>query len=100
MPAEKAPTPHPRNIYPNCETVEYANTFLISFCAKPIVAARTAVANPMTATHSIAIGAFMKIADARAVMYTPAVTIRTATPGGGPTDRPSRRAGGAPYIRL
>ena len=51
-----APTPAARNMYPSCETVEYARTFLMSFCAKPIVAAKIAVNAPTQATTSIAVG--------------------------------------------
>src|SRR6266540_624214 len=58
--------------------VEYASTFLISFCASPIVAANRAVAAPMIATMNIANGAWVKIAEQRTIMYTPAVTIVAA----------------------
>ena len=44
MPAPNAPEPTPTNMYPSCDTVEYAKTFLMSFCASPIVAAKKAVA--------------------------------------------------------
>ncbi|OQC34548.1 MAG: hypothetical protein BWX64_02758 [Acidobacteria bacterium ADurb.Bin051] len=47
-----APTPAPTNMYPSCETVEYARTFLMSSCARPIVAANSAVAAPTDATKS------------------------------------------------
>src|SRR5947209_6497576 len=78
MPAEKAPTPAPRNMYPSCETVEYANTFLMSVCARPMVAAKNAVAKPIAATQSMAAGECRNSADERAIMYTPAVTIVAA----------------------
>src|SRR4030095_9110452 len=58
--------------------VEYASTFLMSFCARPIVAANKAVAAPMTATINIAVGAWVKIAEQRTIMETPAVTIVAA----------------------
>src|SRR5215471_17477430 len=76
--AMNAPTPHARNMYPSCEMVEYARTFLMSFCASPIVAANNAVAAPMIATINIAIGAWVKIAEQRTTMYTPAVTMVAA----------------------
>ena len=57
MPTQNAPTPHARNMYPSCETVEYASTFLMSYWTKPIEAAKIAVTPPITATSSIALGA-------------------------------------------
>src|ERR1041384_6281853 len=39
VPAKKAPTPTPMNMKPSCDTVEYASTFLMSFCEVPIWAA-------------------------------------------------------------
>src|ERR1700722_4091599 len=78
MPAENAPTPHAMNMYPSCDTVEYARTFLISVCAMPIVAAKKAVIVPMMATTVSAIGARSKITCDRETMYTPAVTIVAA----------------------
>src|ERR1700682_577198 len=50
----------------------------MSFCTRPMVAARKAVASPITATQSIAIGACVNKVAERAVMYTPAVTIVAA----------------------
>ena len=44
---------------PSCEIVEYASTFLMSVCATAIVAAKNAVAAPMTATTADASGACM-----------------------------------------
>src|SRR5215510_6562626 len=58
--------------------VEYARTFLMSFWARPIVAANRAVAAPIIATTNIAVGACVKIAEQRTTMYTPAVTIVAA----------------------
>ncbi len=57
MAATKAPTPQAKNINPNWLTVEYAKTLLISFWARPMVAAINAVANPITATTVMEIGA-------------------------------------------
>ena len=57
MPTQNAPTPQARNIYPSCDTVEYASTFLMSCCTSAIVAAKIAVTPPTTATTSIALGA-------------------------------------------
>src|ERR1700685_4131243 len=50
----------------------------MSVCARPIVAATKAVARPMVATQSMAMGAWVKNAADRAVMYTPAVTMVAA----------------------
>ncbi len=77
-PAEKAPTPIARNMYPSCDTVEYASTRLISFCTSPMVAAMKAVATPTTATICITCGACSKSTALRPTMYTPAVTIVAA----------------------
>ena len=76
--AENAATPQAMNMYPSCEIVEYASTFLISVCAMPIVAANNAVSVPMIATTVSAIGARSKITCDRATMYTPAVTMVAA----------------------
>ena len=65
-------------MYPSWLTVEYASTFLMSFCASPIVAAKIAVSPPTAAITSIAVGDILTIAFARATMYTPAVTIVAA----------------------
>ncbi len=46
---------------PSWLTVEYASTFLMSFCASPIEAANTAVNPPTTATTSIAVGEIAKM---------------------------------------
>src|SRR5215212_11111742 len=53
-------------------------TFLMSFCAMPMVAAKMAVAAPMTATMKSAVGAFLKMKEQRTTMYSPAVTIVAA----------------------
>ncbi len=77
-PAANAPTPSARNMYPNCDTVEYASTRLMSFCTRPMVAAKMAVSAPMMATVFIALGASTNSALERATMYTPAVTMVAA----------------------
>src|ERR1700674_4344611 len=77
-PAANAPTPRARNMYPSCETVEYANTRLMSFCTRPMDAAKIAVSAPMIATVFIEVGAKTNSAFDRATMYTPAVTIVAA----------------------
>ncbi len=65
-------------MYPNCDTVEYASTRLMSFCTNPIVAANIAVTAPTIATTFIASGASTNSAFERATMYTPAVTMVAA----------------------
>src|SRR5215469_16689600 len=75
MPAEKAATPQAMNMYPSCEMVEYARTFLMSVCAMPMVAAKKAVKVPMIATTIKALGACSKITCERETIYTPAVTM-------------------------
>ncbi len=66
--AANAPAPAPKNMYPSWETVEYASTFLMSFCASPMVAAKIAVSPPTTATTRSAVGACRKIGLQRATM--------------------------------
>ena len=46
-PAVKPPTPSPMIMKPSWEIVEYASTFLMSFCVRAIVAAMNRVMNPM-----------------------------------------------------
>src|SRR5450756_2363241 len=58
--------------------VEYASTFLMSFCPTAIVAANKAVSAPTQVTTSWAVGAAMNRAEDRATRYTPAVTIVAA----------------------
>ncbi len=50
----------------------------MSVCAMPMVAANSAVRQPMMATASSAEGARLKITFERATMYTPAVTMVAA----------------------
>ena len=78
MPEVNAPTPSARNMYPSWLTVEYASTRLMSFCTRPIVAAKIAVTAPTVATTAIATGASWNTAFMRVTMYTPAVTIVAA----------------------
>ena len=68
----------PMNMYPSCETVEYARTFLMSLCVTAIVAATSAVRPPTTAINAPAAGASSYSRHSRAHMYTPAVTIVAA----------------------
>ena len=42
---------HATNMYPSCETVEYASTFLMSVCTSPIVAAKSAVSDADDGDH-------------------------------------------------
>src|SRR6185312_6801176 len=60
------------------DTVEYASTFLMSHCLRPIVAAKSAVRPPTSATVSDATGASENRNALRAIRYTPAVTIVAA----------------------
>src|SRR5690606_36880297 len=78
MPAANAPTPTPMNMYPSCETVEYASTFLMSVCTSPIVAATSAVSAPIPATEICETGASANGTLDRATRQTPAVTIVAA----------------------
>src|SRR5439155_3293357 len=78
MPATYAPVPTPRNMYPSCETVEYARTFLMSHCFKAIVAANNAVSAPTPATTAEESGAMANSTLLRATRNTPAVTIVAA----------------------
>jgi hypothetical protein len=50
----------------------------MSYWARPIVAAKRAVAPPISATESPPTGARAKRTDVRATMYTPAVTMVAA----------------------
>src|SRR5687767_11263178 len=73
-----APTPAARNMNPSCDTVEYARTFLMSFWAMPIDAAKIAVTAPTMATTSDASSDMRNSTFDRTTMYTPAVTIVAA----------------------
>ena len=50
----------------------------MSFCTRPIVPAKNAVAAPMTATIASVSGACANSTAFRPIMYTPAVTIVAA----------------------
>jgi hypothetical protein len=63
-------------MYPSCDSVEYASTFLMSLCAIAISAAIVSVTSPMIAMNSRASG--VKIGNIRATRYTPAATIVAA----------------------
>ena len=58
--------------------MEYASTFLMSYCRRPIVAAKSAVSAPMPATTVLETGASANSTLVRATRYTPAVTIVAA----------------------
>ena len=66
MPAAYAPVPTPRNMYPSWETVEYANTRLMSHCLRAMVAANRAVRAPTPATVALATGESANSAPQRA----------------------------------
>src|SRR5215471_21083237 len=63
---------------PSCEIVEYANTFLMSYCPTAIVAAKSAVTAPTIATIFCACGTEAYNGAERVTRYTPAVTIVAA----------------------
>jgi hypothetical protein len=63
-------------MYPSCDSVEYASTFLMSLCATAISAAIVSVVQPMMAIKSLASG--VRIQKMRATRYTPAATIVAA----------------------
>src|SRR3954465_2380167 len=63
---------------PSWLTVEYASTFLMSFCTQPIVAASNAVAAPVTAMIDSVPGAIANTGDRRQIRYKPDVTIVAA----------------------
>src|SRR5690349_24743409 len=77
-PAANAPQPAAANMKPSWLTVEYASTFLISFCTQPIVAASSAVSAPVTATTAIVVGAAANTGDSRQIKYRPEVTMVAA----------------------
>src|SRR4051794_17379771 len=66
-------------MYPSWLTVEYASTFLMSFCDTAMVAANSAVAAP---TMAMMVGAYdedaVRTGLRRHIRYTPAVTIVAA----------------------
>ena len=56
------------NMKPSCDTVEYASTFLMSFCVMPMVAANNAVAAPTKATTIIIVCECWKMTLVRVTM--------------------------------
>lgn len=65
-------------MYPNCEHVEYAITFLISFWTKPTLAANNAVKPPIRVTQTKTVGANSNKGEDLIKTKTPAVTIVAA----------------------
>ena len=65
-PAVYAPTPTPKNMYPSCDTVEYASTRLMSVWTSAIEAANSAVSTPIPATVALLTGARANSTDERA----------------------------------
>src|SRR5215212_8075043 len=78
MAAMYAPEPTARNMYPSWDTVEYASTFLMSFWAQAMVAAKNAVRAPITAMRVSAPGARSRMGLTRTIRNTPAVTMVAA----------------------
>ena len=66
------------------DTVEYASTFLMSVCARPMVAANSAVAAPTTATVAMAAGA---VAGADFADHPTRQVAEVLTPGAGHVHR-------------
>ena len=62
------------NRYPICEQVEYAITRLMSFCNRPVVAAKNAFIAPTQVITTRVVGANSNSGDDRNNKYTPAVT--------------------------
>ncbi len=75
-PAETAPTP--TNMYPSCETVEYAKTPLRSLLHSAMVAPSRAVNPPMTAMVTSTQGESWNTGNMRTTRYTPEVTMVAA----------------------
>ena len=65
-------------MYPNCEHVEYAITFFISFCTNPIVAAINAVNPPIIVINFNVVDVYSNNGDILIIKNTPAVTIVAA----------------------
>jgi len=65
-------------MYPNCEQVEYAITFLRSFCTKPAVPAINAVPAPIKVMNNRIEGIHSNSGEQRIIRKTPAVTIVAA----------------------
>src|SRR3954464_8553447 len=65
-------------MYPNCESVEYATTRLMSFWMMPRKPMNSAVIAPITITKDSAVSDSSNSGDMRATMKMPAVTIVAA----------------------
>ena len=65
-------------MYPNWEQVEYAITFLISFCTRPTVAAKNAVIAPRTVIATNVVGLYSINGENLIIKKIPAVTIVAA----------------------
>ena len=65
-------------MYPNWEQVEYAITFLISFCTSPTVAAKNAVIAPITVIATNVVGLYSINGENLIIKKIPAVTIVAA----------------------
>src|SRR6478609_6584836 len=76
--AEYADTPSATVMYPNCDSVEYAMTRLMSLCTIPRNAMNKAVVAPMTVTNDSAVSDSSNSGLMRATMKIPAVTIVAA----------------------
>src|SRR2546425_11691148 len=76
-------------MYPNCESVEYATTRLMSYCVSATSAIDSAVIAPITSTTDLAVSLNSYKGDMRATMKMPAVTMVaagiSAEIGGGPS---------------
>lgn len=53
------------NRYPICEQVEYAITRLMSFCSRPVVAAKNAVIAPTQVITTRVVGAYSSSGEDR-----------------------------------
>src|SRR5580693_4993074 len=65
-------------MYPNCESVEYAMTRLMSLLTTPSSPIKNAVIAPITSTNDSAASEYSNSGDMRATMKMPAVTMVAA----------------------
>src|SRR5881409_3078800 len=65
-------------MYPNCESVEYATTRLMSYCVSATSAMDSAVIAPITSTTDLAVSLNSYKGDMRATIKMPAVTMVAA----------------------
>src|SRR5690625_4864030 len=72
------PRPAASTMYPIWDMVEAARAFLMSSLEVPTIAPNSSVTAPTITTTSCAAGAASKIAPARTIRYTPAVTMVAA----------------------